>query len=179
MKYKKIITPVLLLLVCCLILLSVSGLAANSVAAAETAAMQEVMAQLLPGATEFTPEEYTGEDENITALYKAEGGYIVEATVRGYVDDITLLVGVRDDGRISGLTVREANETEGLGQRVLTDRDFLKQYLGSSGDTAVGENIDAITGATVTSKAVSKAVNSAAAFVTGVDGASSATEWSG
>jgi len=51
------------------------------------------------------------------------------------------------------------------------------QYLGTSGEAAVGEDIDAITGATVTSKAVTKAVNSACAFVTGADVSSSATEW--
>ena len=47
------------------------------------------------------------------------------------------------------------------------------------GEKAVGDNVDALTGATVTSKAVVKAVNSASAFVTGADVSSSATEWGG
>ena len=46
-------------------------------------------------------------------------------------------------------------------------------------EAAVGEDIDALTGATVTSKAVTRAVNSAVAFVTGADISSSATEWEG
>ena len=49
----------------------------------------------------------------------------------------------------------------------------------SRGELAVGDNVDALTGATVTSKAVVKAVNSASAFVTGADVSSSATEWGG
>ena len=56
---------------------------------------------------------------------------------------------------------------------------FLIQFIGTSGEAAVGENIDALTGATVTSKAVARAVNSAAAFVTGADVSSGATEWEG
>ena len=44
---------------------------------------------------------------------------------------------------------------------------------------SIGENMDAITGATVTSRAVANAVNSASAFVTGADVSSGATEWGG
>jgi len=61
----------------------------------------------------------------------------------------------------------------------LTDIDFLVQFVGTSGEAEVGGGVDAITGATVTSKAVVKAVNSASAFVTGADVSSSATEWGG
>ena len=60
-----------------------------------------------------------------------------------------------------------------------TDAPFLLQFLGTAGEAAVDENIDALTGATVTSKAVTRAVNSAAAFVTGADVSSGATEWEG
>ena len=55
--------------------------------------------------------------------------------------------------------------------------DYLSQYLDTNGNAAVGENVDAITGATVTSRAITRAVNSAAAFVTGADVGTSATEW--
>lgn len=145
----------------------------------EDHALQTTMARLLPGSSSFTPEAYTGEDENITAVYKADIGYVVETTVSGYAGEMRLLVGVRDDGTVSGLTVAHSSETAGLGQTVLYDQEFLSQYLGTAGDAAVGENIDALTGATVTTKAVTRAVNSAAAFVTGADATSSATEWSG
>ena len=92
---------------------------------------------------------------------------------------MVLWVGVTNEGWVSGVTVRSHAETLGLGRRAQTDRDFLMQYLYTEGGAAVGEDIDALTGATVTSKAVTRAVNSAAAFVTGADVSSSATEWGG
>ena len=141
--------------------------------------LHEMMGYMLPGSTTFTPEEYTGEDENITAVYKGETGFVVQTTVAGYADDIVMMVGVDKDGKVTGLMVQEMAETYGLGEKAMTDYTFLMQYLHTSGEAAVGENIDAITGATVTSKAVTKAVNSACAFVTGADVSSSATEWGG
>ena len=139
----------------------------------------EMMSVLLPGSTVFTPEAYSGEDEAITAVYKAEGGYVVETTTAGYVGDITLLVGVANDGEVTGIVVRDMEETYGLGAAALQDTEFLSQFLHTSGEAAVGETVDAITGATVTSKAITKGVNAAVGFVTGADVVSSATEWEG
>ena len=83
------------------------------------------------------------------------------------------------DGAVVGAVVREMEETFGLGAEALSDAGFLSQLIWSRGELAVGDNVDALTGATVTSKAVVKAVNSASAFVTGADVSSSATEWGG
>lgn len=140
---------------------------------------EHIMPLLLPGNETFTQEAYEGEDANITALFKGENGYVIETTVEGYVDDIVTLVGVNKTGTVTGVMVRDMAETYGLGRRAMTDMSFLKQFLGTKGEAAVGEDIDALTGATVTSKAVTKAVNSAAAFVTGADVSSGATEWGG
>ena len=136
-----------------------------------------MMTYLLPGSSTFTPEEHTGEDAAITAVYKGETGYVIQTTTAGYADDIVMMVGVDNAGKVTGLMVQEMSETYGLGEKAMTDYTFLMQYLGTAGEAAVGEDIDAITGATVTSKAVTKAVNSACAFVTGADVSSSATEW--
>ena len=92
---------------------------------------------------------------------------------------MTLWVGVNTDGTVSGITVHKLSETFGLGQRAASDVDFLSQFLGTDGGLTVGENVDAMTGATVSSKAVTKGVNAAAGFVTGADVATSATEWGG
>ena len=134
---------------------------------------------LLPGSKDFTVEPYTGEDENISATYKAENGYVVETVTTGYAGDITLLVGVSNEGKVTGVVVRDQHETYGLGQKVSNDVPFLTQLLRDAETLTVGENVDGITGATVTSKAVVKAVNPAKAFVTGADVSSSATEWGG
>lgn len=137
------------------------------------------LATLLPGSEDFTVEPYTGEDENITATYKAGNGYVVETVTTGYVGDITMLIGVDNDGNVTGVLVRDQHETMGLGQKAANDVPFLTQLLRDAETLTVGENVDGITGATVTSKAVVKAVNSARAFVTGADVSSSATEWGG
>ena len=90
-----------------------------------------------------------------------------------------MLVAVDFDGAVVGAVVREMEETFGLGAEALSDAGFLSQLIWSRGELAVGDNVDALTGATVTSRAVVKAVNSASAFVTGADVSSSATEWGG
>lgn len=139
--------------------------------------LNAVMTTLLPGSETFTEEAYTGEDANIRTTYKSENGYVVHVVTSGYAGDISMLVGVSSDGRVTGLVIRDMKETPGLGRKALTDSQFLAQFLNTDGTAAVGENIDALTGATVTSKAVTQGVNSAVSFVTGADSSSGATTW--
>ena len=139
----------------------------------------QIMQTLLPGSENFTVEHYTGEDANIVNVHKGENGFVIETVTRGYVDDIRMLIGVSNDGKVTGLVVRDMDETFGLGAQALTDADFLAQFLNTSGEAAVGENVDALSGATVTSKAITRAVNSAVAYVTGADASSGATSWGG
>ena len=141
--------------------------------------LQSKMETLLPGSTTFVAEAYTGEDTNITCVYKGETGYVIGTTTAGYAGPIGMLIGVHADGYVTGLQVRSMEETFGLGAEALTDWEFLAQFLRTEGDAAVGTNIDAITGATVTSKAIARCVNSAVAFVTGSDADSGATSWGG
>ena len=155
---------------------------------------------LLPGSENFTLEAYSGEDANIVSIHKGENGFVVETVTYGYADNINMLIGVSNEGRVTGLVVQEAHETHFLGNQALTDHVFLSQFLNSSGSFAVatqGEDactgatgeaetaesdtvdVDALTGATVTSKAVVRCVNSAVAYVTGADAVSAATSWGG
>ena len=142
-----------------------------------------LMQTLLPGSESFTVEPYSGEDANIRSVHKAENGFIIETVTYGYADEITMLIGVNNDGKVTGLVVEEAHETFGLGNNALTDHEFLAQFLNGTGSFAVAANeadaftgataaaepegetndVDAITGATVTSKAVVRCVNSAIA----------------
>ena len=70
-------------------------------------------------------------------------------------------------------------ETYGLGREALTDWEFLAQFLNTTGDAEIGVGMDALTGATVTSRAIARGVNSAVGFVTGADVSSGATSWGG
>ena len=135
----------------------------------------EQLLTLLPGSESFAEEAYTGEDANIRKVYKADNGYVIETAVQGYVDEIVMLVGVSNEGSVTGLVIRDMHETPGVGTKALKDWQFLAQFLKTEGDAQIGTNVDAISGATVTSKAVAKSVNSAVAFVTGADADSGAT----
>ena len=179
MKLHGILKTVLVMVISAGILLGAKALLSET---AEKQVEQErlaTMAQLLPGGETFTFEEYTGEDTNISAVYKSESGYVVEASVEGYADNIVLWIGVENRGIVTGVTVRGIAETAGLGKRALRDEAFLSQYLGTMGDAELGSEIDSLSGATVSSKAITKGVNSAVGFVTGADVTTSATEWGG
>ena len=155
---------------------------------------------ILPGSENFTLEPYSGEDANIVSVHKGENGFVVETVTYGYAGNINMLIGVSNEGRVTGLVVREAHETPGLGNEALTDHVFLSQFLNGTGNFAVATNgadaftgatgeaesaegesveVDAITGATVTSKAVVRCVNSAVSYVTGADAVTEATSWGG
>ena len=141
--------------------------------------LQAKMENLLPGSTTFPEAAYTGDDANIVCVYKGETGFVVGTTTQGYAGPISMLIGVHSDGYVTGLQVRSMEETFGLGAEALTDWEFLAQFLRTEGDATVGTNIDAITGATVTSKAIARSINSAVGFVTGADTSSGATSWGG
>ena len=138
-----------------------------------------LMQTLLPGSTDFVVEPYTGEDASVRTVHKADNGFVIETVSQGYADEIVVLVGVSKDGSVTGIVVKEMHETVGLGMNGLTDWEFLAQYLKTSGEAEVGTNVDALTGATVTSKAITRCVNSAVAVVTGADADSGATSWGG
>lgn len=176
---RKIWIPILSLVLAAVILLGLYNgflqLRHNN----EQKEMQAKMQTLLPGSTSFTQEEYTGEDTNITCVYKGQNGYVIGTTTAGYAGPISMLIGVSDDGYVTGLQVRAMEETFGLGAEALSDWEFLAQFLRNEGDAEIGTNIDAITGATVTSKAIARSVNSAVGYVTGADASSGATSWGG
>lgn len=195
---KPILLPVISIALAAVILLAaafgLNGIAAKNAQAEHLAIMQTI----LPDSEAFTLEPYAGEDANIVSVHKAENGYVIETVTYGYAGDITMLIGVSNAGKVTGLVVRDMSETFGLGAQALTDHVFLAQFLNSAGTFAVatsgadafsgatGEtedeadvNVDAITGATVTSKAIVRCVNSAVAYVTGADVASGATSWGG
>ena len=176
---KKLLMPVLAVLLCAALLVGANTALAGVRQAKTAEELNQLMLTMLPGSTGFTPEEYSGEDASIRAVYKDPVGYVLHVVTAGYVGDISMLVAVRNDGTVMGLTVRDMSETVGLGAQALTDYRFLCQFLNTSGEAEVGKTVDALTGATVTSKAVTRGVNAAVGFVTGADTSSGATSWGG
>jgi len=176
---KPILAPILTLVVTALVLLGVT-LGLNGITEKNAQAEHlRILKTILPGSEEFTLETYTDEDTNIRSVHKGENGFVVETVTAGYAGDITMMIGVSNEGTVTGLVVQELSETFGLGKNALNDHVFLAQLLNTSGEAEVGTTVDAITGATVTSKAVVRSVNSAVAYVTGADTSSGATSWGG
>lgn len=87
-------------------------------------------------------------------------GYCVEVKSAGFGGDIELMVGYLADGSILGVDVVSHSETPGLGSKS-ADKAYLSAYSGQSGVLVEGEDIDMISGASVTSKAVLAGVNKA------------------
>lgn len=179
MKNRSIVLPLLALVLCAVILFGTSTVLADVI---QRNAQEELLAKMqtiLPGSTNFTQEAYAGDDANISAVWTGETGFVIETVTYGYAGNITMLIGVNKAGYVTGLQVRDMEETLGLGGEALSDWEFLVQFLNTSGEAEVGTNVDALTGATVTSKAIARSVNSAVAYVTGADTSSGATSWGG
>ena len=80
------------------------------------------------------------------------------AIAKGYNGNITVSAIVNGQGAIAYLTVDASGETEGLGQKVM-ETEYLVQFLGKKLPLTLGEDVDAVAGATITSQAVVDALN--------------------
>lgn len=89
-------------------------------------------------------------------------GRAIEVSPRGYSAPIEMLVGVDDSGEVSGVKILNHRETPGLGAKV-TEPKFLAQFRGKSLKDPIEpkKDIDALTGATITTRAVCKGVRDA------------------
>lgn len=96
-------------------------------------------------------------------------GYVMTVTsTEGYGGNITFLIGIQNDGTINGISITEISETAGLGMKA-KDKAFLGQFAGKKSDTikytksgaAAEDEIDAISSATITTNAMTNAVNGA------------------
>ena len=113
-----------------------------------------------------------------TATASDGSGYVVKAAAKGYGGNVTIALGIAGDGKIMGIQILDAsNETPGLGQNS-TKEEWNQQYVGATADktlnvvkdgsgSADNGTINAISGATITSKAVTRAVNASLKFVAG------------
>lgn len=103
---------------------------------------------------------------NLKAVIKAKDSDNVAVclTTKGYGGDIFTVVGIDSEGKVINVQITDMKETAGLGDKTMQP-EFLKQYIGKeSGITVIksgasGNQIDAISGATISSKAVTTGVN--------------------
>lgn len=175
---SKIIKPAFVLLVICIIAAALLGyvnmITAEPIAAQEAKAKQESMTAVLPDASAFG-EEIIVKEGNITSVTPAldesgdEIGYAVAVTTKGFSAGLKLMYGIDTEGTVTGLSVVDcSSETPGLGANAAKE-SFYGQFTGKSGNVAVtkdGGDIEALTGATITSRAVANAASEAIEYVT-------------
>ncbi len=108
------------------------------------------------------------EDSAVTAAYRAgDRGYVVRVAPNGFGGAIDMMVGVDVSGAVTGVAIVSQSETASLGANC-TREDFRAQFTGKTGTLSVskdGGEIEALTGATVSSRAVTEGVNTALEFV--------------
>jgi electron transport complex protein RnfG len=140
-----------------------------------------------PDSSEFSAVKVTDDMTAAAASYSAtldsvysvtsggqDAGYAVKVVASGSQGDIEMMVGIDTDGTVTGVSIVDNSETSGIGSKVMSNSPLangvgvLDQFVGMShadGDLVVGKNVDAISGATVSSKGVTKGVNGALAAV--------------
>lgn len=160
------------------------------IASAQENRKQEAFQAVLPGANKFEIEEsfdvkvaekiiqengFSDDITEVAAGIDQDGktmGYVINVTSHeGYGGDIQLSVGILNDGTVKGIEMLSISETAGLGMKA-NESDFKNQFKdkevsqfvytksGEKGD----DKIDAISGATITTNAVTNAVNSALVY---------------
>lgn len=138
----------------------------------------EAMQEVLPSAEEFELMELEiPEDSSVLEVNKGlaageEAGYTVKIKSAGYGGDIIFMVGISEEGSLQGMKILEHAETPGLGANAEKD-EFRNQFKDKSTEAELAvvktapandNEIQALTGATITSKAVTSGVNAAVEF---------------
>ncbi len=172
--FLKISVP--LLLICALIALMmalVNGFTKDRIKSNNLKATQEAISRIYP---KFDSSDEIDIDVElpIKAVYRLnEGdvllGYCVSVQPSGFNGAIEMMVGVNPEGNITGVEIISHTETPGIGAAA-DDPEYLKNYIGLYGNISFGEGIDALTGATISSKAILSGVNAAVEAINNING---------
>jgi electron transport complex protein RnfG len=176
---RKTVSPIRLVAVL-LVISAVTALALalvnfiteDKIAAIKAEKTAAAMTEVMPGDFRFEQVPYDGGDPLVKAVYHAISGsntygYVVEVTPSGFGGEIDIVVGIDINGAVTGVSIVSMSETSGLGTNA-SKPAFKDQYTVGAAPFAVnkdGGTIQALTGATVTSRAVTRGVNAAVVAV--------------
>lgn len=176
-KYSGMANLVVVLLIICVVAAGLLGLVnhitADGIAEIKAEKTASAMREVMPDADSFDGLDFSASASLPVTVFEAKAsgepcGYVVQVAPSGFGRTIDMMVGVDLDGAVIGVAIISMSETSGLGDNA-KNSSFRDQYKGKSGSVAVtkdGGDIDALTGATVTSRAVSDGVNAALEAVT-------------
>ena len=150
----------------------VENVTSEAILQAEIAARNEAYKLVMPDGKNFT-EESAKPDDFVRGVVKAEGdsgvvGWCISVESKGYGGVLGFVVGVTKDGVVKAINILNHSETPGLGAKS-TEPEFYGQFADKSqmplkvvkGGASNPDEISAISGATITSKAVASGVNAA------------------
>jgi electron transport complex protein RnfG len=147
--------------ICVTALTFTDSITRDKIKAQEEQKIQHMLSAIFPDMSRYTFED------DIYTIYSdgAEVGYAFLAVGKGYGGEISILVGLKDENTIKGITIISQTETPGLGSRI-AESSFTDRFAGLNiADVALrqeGGQIDAITGSTISSRAVIDAVRTTA-----------------
>lgn len=160
------VRPVVVLVAICMLagaLLGVVHYVTDPVAQANAdRKAQETYAQLVPQAALFEPVDCTV--EGCTAALEARDAsgaviaHVIVAQSKGYGGQVPIAVAFGTDGTVTSITTMANDETPGLGTKIAND-SYIGQYVGLGAESITADDIDLISGATISSKAALSAFN--------------------
>lgn len=157
---KTMLKPILVLTLICVVASALLGLTYNVtaplIAQAAKAASDAAMAEVLPAAQSFEELPAPEGVEGILVFAKGDGGagYVFKTQSKGFGGAFQVMVGIDNEGKVTGSKLLDNNETPGLGSKT-ADPKFTNQFVGKGPSL---DDIETITGATVSSKAFIDAV---------------------
>ena len=160
---NELMKPVIVLTAICVVAAALLGFTYNItaplIAQAEEDVTNAAMAEVVPGATSFTPCELSTPIEGVLAVSQADGGlgYAIQVQDQGYGGAYVVMVGIGPDGMITGAKLTDNSETPGLGSKTGTE-DFTSQFIGK--DRSL-EGVETISGATISSSAFLRCIDTA------------------
>ena len=163
-SFNEIIKPVLLLVCICLVVTAllayINSVTSPIIAKAEQEKTEQAMSEVLADADGFEKLEIENLPDRVTEVYSAQNGsgYVFMLTTKGYGGDMKLICGMKADGTIEQCKTLSHAETSGLGSKTAED-PYRNQYSGKNSDTL--SEVDAITGATISSNAYKNAIEDA------------------
>ena len=166
----------ILLLICVCVSAALAGVNAitkDRIAAIQLEKTQAAVAQVLEGTSEKMDLSAIADLGIVRGAYSSEYGYAVEIAPNGFDGEILMMVGVDLDGKVTGISIISQTETAGLGAEAAASsakgNAFRDQFVGlTTGEIQLakdGGTLDALTGATISSRAVTLGVQTAVDFV--------------
>ncbi len=165
---REIFKPAFSLLLICVVITFFVGLTYNvtkdTIKHRELEELNAAMSEVLPEGKTF--KEITNDFEaaygevKVSGVYESGAGMVFSLVTSGYGGDVAVIIGIDNDGAINGVRLGANTETPSLGKQA-EEPFFTSRFDKLAVNANIADSVDSISGVTITSTAVKKAVQSA------------------